>query len=152
MSNTFIISKEQLENVINCPKDSVPFDLNGYNTIGYCIDVYDGDTCKVIFTNPDNNTSFYKWTIRMMGYDAPELRGDTKPNGIIVRDLLRDKILNKCVFINCLGFDKYGRLLANLYEIDVNECIVKQDTSINEFILKQTAEYGTYPYFGGTKQ
>ena len=35
------------------------------------IDVYDGDTCKVVF---DLNGCLNKWNVRMEGYDSPEMR------------------------------------------------------------------------------
>lgn len=144
-------SADELNRLRNCPRDSAVFDLKGYKTFGFCVDVHDGDTCKVVFANPDNSEVFYKWTIRMMGYDAPELKGETKASAIVVRDLLKGKVLDKCVYVECLGLDKYGRLLANLYEVDQTTGNVDTSKSVNDAVLEETASVGTYAYFGGTK-
>jgi hypothetical protein len=149
---TVSISKETLQAIANCRRDSPVFDLKGHTAVGLGVDVHDGDTCKVVFPNPDNSAVFYKWTIRMMGYDAPELKGETKEAAIVVRDLLKSKVLDRPVYVECLGLDKYGRLLANLYEIDQTTGKVAATESINAFILRETANVGTYAYFGGTKQ
>ena len=78
----------------------------------------------------------------MSGYDSPELRTkdeEEKKAAIIARDVLKNKILNKIVDIHCGKFDKYGRLLGNIYY---------NKTNINEWMI--TNNYG-YIYNGGTK-
>jgi endonuclease YncB( thermonuclease family) len=132
--------------------DSKPFNLDGFESVGLCTDVYDGDTCKVVFPNKDCVDACYKWTIRMMGYDAPEIRGPTKDLGVAARDLLRSKILGKCVYVKCLEMDKYGRVLAYIHEIDpvaTNGLHKISDTTVNDYILNTAV--GAYEYTGGTK-
>ena len=60
----------------------------------------------------------YKWNCRITGVDTPELRTRDeleKKYGYEVRDKLRDKILDKVVTVKCGDFDKYGRLLIDIY-------------------------------------
>ena len=35
------------------------------------VNVYDGDTCKVVFPM---NGKLYRWNVRLSGYDTPEMR------------------------------------------------------------------------------
>lgn len=112
------------------------------------VDVYDGDTVRAVFSH---NGQFNKWTIRMYGYDSPEMRpskklenrDEIKKKAIESRDYLKSKILNKIVYLHCLDFDKYGRVLGDIYIDTLQEC------SVNTHMVNQ--HYG-YPYFGGTKK
>ena len=120
------------------------------NTFKICkiVDVYDGDTVRGVF---EHNGQYNKWTIRMYGYDSPEMRpskklenrDEIKMKAKESRDYLKSKILNKTVFLHCLNFDKYGRVLANIYSEEFGE------KSINDHMVEMN--YG-YPYFGGTKK
>lgn len=145
-----IFDQSQIDIVLNYPKSVPAFDLKGYSTLAVGVEAHDGDTCKIVFAMPDNPSVFYKWTVRMMGYDAPELKGTTKESAIIVRDILISKVVNKCVYVMCLGPDKYGRLLANIYSVDSSGRVDPE--SINDYILRTTANLGTYAYSGGTKK
>ena len=120
------------------------------NTFKMCkiVDVYDGDTVRGVF---ENNGVYNKWNIRMYGYDSPEMRPSRKlENRDAIkekakesRDYLKSKVLNKTIFLHCLDFDKYGRVLANIYSEEFGE------TSVNDHMVEMN--YG-YPYFGGTKK
>tara|TARA_Y100000816_G_scaffold287679_1_gene270840 strand:+ start:751 stop:1152 length:402 start_codon:yes stop_codon:yes gene_type:complete len=104
------------------------------------ISVYDGDSIKVIF--PLNGV-LYRWSCRLNGVDTPEIRTRNlkeKEMGLKVRDLLRDKILNKVVTLNCGELDKYGRLL-----VDINY----ESENINQWLI--TNGYA-YEYNGGRKK
>ena len=53
----------------------------------------------------------------LAGIDAPELRGGSaaeKAAGLEARDFLREKCMNKCVTLQNVETEKYGRLLANV--------------------------------------
>ena len=140
--------KEQLR---KCDKKTKPFSLDGITKLCKVVDVYDGDTCRVVF---EHNGSFNKWTIRMTGYDTPEIRPrKTVPNRDEVkararesRDFLKSKIMGypeQLVFIRCACFDKYGRLLGEIFtDSDLTE-------NINQLMI--TEGYG-YEYDGGTKK
>jgi micrococcal nuclease len=104
------------------------------------ISVYDGDTVKAIF--PLNGV-IYKWNCRLTGIDTPEIRTSDrlqKKFGYEVRDLLRDKILNKVVTLKCQDLDKYGRLLTEIWVGEQN---------INQWLIDSGYAFA---YDGGTKQ
>ena len=102
--------------------------------------VYDGDTISVIFKF---NKEFIKYSCRIVGIDTPELRTkntEEKKLGIIARDYLRELVLEKIIKIKVLDFDKYGRLLINLYtpddDKDISNMMVakKLNGAFNAFI------------------
>ena len=93
------------------------FTLSGKKILGKCVDVYDGDTVKIVFP-VDGMDELYRWNCRISRVDTPEIRTKNikeKEFAKVVRDKLREKILNKLVIVECLDFDKYGRLLTELY-------------------------------------
>ena len=67
--------------------------------------------------------------------------------GLLVRDFLRELILNKLVVIKCGKFDKYGRLLA--YVFQYYESGKEMSISINDTLIEKKF---AYPYDGGTKR
>ena len=114
--------------------------VKGTTVEGKVVSVYDGDTVKIIF--PLNGV-LYKWNCRLTGVDTPEIRTSNKKEkafGYVVRDLLREKILNKVVQVKCDDLDKYCRLLTVIYidGVDVNEWLIDKDYS--------------FAYDGGTKR
>ena len=116
------------------------FSLNGETHHGKVVSVYDGDTIKVVFPIYKR---MYKWNCRLNRVDTPELRtkSDTeKKYGYYVRDQLRDKILNKVVRVECKDYDKYGRLLSEIFI---------EDENVNNWLISN--EYA-FEYNGGTKQ
>lgn len=97
------------------------FSLSGKKYIGKCVDVYDGDTIKVVFA-VDGMDDVYRWNCRINRIDTPEIRTKNKKEkdfAKVVRDKLREKILNKLVIVDCQDFDKYGRLLAEIYHSEL---------------------------------
>jgi endonuclease YncB( thermonuclease family) len=110
--------------------DIPEFSLKGYNTAAKIVDVYDGDTCKAVLFLDNKLTKF---TIRMNGYDTPEIRTNNeieKIYGIAAKIIVSRMILNKIVYIKCDKWDKYGRLLANIYMKTPKEMIC-----LNEWII-----------------
>ena len=118
------------------------FGFHGETKEAKVVSVYDGDTVKVVFPVL---RKLYKFNCRLQGVDTPELRTRDKTEkayGIKVRDLLREKILNKVVTIHCGDFDKYGRLLIDI------QC--KNDKEkISEWLINN--KYA-FVYAGGTKK
>lgn len=105
------------------------------------VSVYDGDSIKAIF--PLHGV-LYKWTCRLTGIDTPELRTSCdveKEMGYKVRDILREKILNKVVKLHCWELDKYGRLLVRV--------ICDDGVCVNDWLIDN--EYA-FAYDGGTKR
>ena len=131
------------------------FSLNGMKCQGKIVSVYDGDTVNIVLplfgqTNALTNTQIneasgiklYKFSCRLSGVDTPELRTKNvkeKEFGLQVRDKLREKVLNKVVNVECYDFDKYGRLLIDIYIDDIH---------INKWLI--TEGYAK-SYDGGTK-
>ena len=66
--------------------------------------------------------------LRLYGIDTPELRGSEREEGLKVRDILREMILDQEVIINTYKDKqgKYGRYLANIFlnGIDINEWLL----------------------------
>ena len=51
------------------------FDFNGYEAQVRIVDVYDGDTVKIVFPLTDNEPErLYRWNCRLINIDTPEIR------------------------------------------------------------------------------
>ena len=106
---------------------------------GKVVKVYDGDTITIAACL---NDKCYKFSTRLLGIDTPEIRGKSvkeKALAIEARDYLKTIIFEKMVELRNVSYDKYGRLLANVYF---------EDTSISDLLIEQ--KYAV-PYDGGTK-
>ena len=129
-------------------KKTPKFSLENHTKLAKVVDIYDGDSCRVVF---EHNRTINMWNIRMYGYDSPEMRpslslenrDDVKQKARESRDYLKGLILNKTIYLHCLDFDKYGRVLANIYTDGIN------NKSVNDHMVDNN--YG-YAYFGGTKK
>ena len=90
--------------------------MNTYIYNAYVTDVYDGDTITC-----DIDCGFYtilkKQKIRLFGIDTPEVRGEERTEGLKVRDILREQILDKTIVLETKKDKKgkYGRWLAIVY-------------------------------------
>jgi len=84
--------------------------------------IYDGDTitCDI---DLGFNTILRAQKIRLLGINAPEVRGEQRAKGLKSRDALRSKISNKWIIIETKQDKKgkYGRWLGNIWFED--ECI-----------------------------
>jgi micrococcal nuclease len=92
--------------------------------------VYDADTIRV-----DIDTGFGIWhhneSIRLMGIDAPEIRGEERPDGLISKAWLLDKIPPGTeIHIQTIKdrTGKYGRYLAYVWfeGVNLNEQMVAE--------------------------
>ena len=116
-------------------------ELNFKNKTFLCkvVDVYDGDTVKVVFYFHD---VLYRWNVRLYGINTPEmrpsrlnpLRKSIKANAIKSRDYLKSLFekKNNLLYIECGDFDKYGRLLGTFFYKDI---ISLYDESINHQMI-----------------
>lgn len=125
----------------NANDKTISFSFEGRQCLGKVVEVYDGDTVKIVFPLTDKEPDrLYKWNCRLINIDTPELRSkniEEKAYGKLVKDKLCEKILNKLVFIKCSDFDKYGRLLVEIFENSNSE------QSINNWLIenKYAKEY-----------
>ena len=91
--------------------------------------VYDGDTITV-----DIDLGFNIWkkneSIRLLGIDAPEIRGEEREQGLISKKFLSHLVLHKEVEIRTHkdSKGKYGRYLAIIIvnELNVNEYMIQK--------------------------
>lgn len=60
--------------------------------------------------------------LRLYGINAPEVRGEERPEGLVARDWLRERILDKDIIIKTYKDKKgkYGRYIADVYLDGVN--------------------------------
>ena len=149
--------------------DIEEFSLQGTVTKGKVVEMYDGDTCKIVLIYKNE---LMKFNCRLMHLDTPEMKPPrNKPNreeeiknAIKCRNRLLQltsscelslednktkiqikKLLdknNKIITIKCHEFDKYGRLLVELLN-EENDIKTFNDILIEEGMAKR--------YEGGTK-
>ena len=112
-----------------------------YHYRAHITKVYDGDTCTV-----DIDLGLKIWTrdetVRLYGINAPEVRGVERPQGLLSRDFLRGKILDKDVIVETFQDEKgkYGRWLATIWLEEYGNW-----TNINKLLVDQGfAEYKDY--------
>ena len=141
---------------INTP----PFSLKGINTYARVVNVVDGDTLSLIIAVFDN---YFKFNTRIKGIDTCEIHSpDLKikecglkakqqvcnivssiklnsDNKKEIIDYFKNNII--LVWIECFDFDKYGRLLANIYTKD-------KKINISKYLLELKLAYS---YEGDTK-
>ena len=141
------------------------FSLNGQKLWGRVVSLYDGDTLTIAL-NIFNGV--YKFSVRMNGIDTCEIKSKNENNKELAKNarsrllsLITGKnltetttwndrrkinnMLNKDIYIvwvECLNFDKYGRLLANVYsDENSTECF-------SQILIKEKL---AYKYEGDTK-
>ena len=108
---------------------------------GKVVKVYDGDTITIatrIYNDP-----VCKFSVRVNGIDTAEMKGwldASKKMAILARDQLTDLIYGKTVRLENVQFEKYGRLLCELYAGDVH---------INRWMIEN---HLALEYHGDTKQ
>lgn len=100
--------------------------------------VYDGDTITV---DIDLGLGIWKMgeKIRLADIDAPEVRGEEREAGLISRDALREKILNKRIRIKTEKDKKgkYGRYIGTIFIIEADLLMENvEDVNVNEWMVK----------------
>jgi endonuclease YncB( thermonuclease family) len=144
------------------------FSLEGKQMYGKIVDIYDCDTFTIAFYM-DNKIKLYK--CRLFGIDGIELEGSTKSLALeakqFVIELIIGKKLNKnietmnkkelrklyednIVFVKCYKFEKYGRLLVDVYLCE-KSCglYIEDNISINKKLLLNGF---AKEYYGKTKE
>jgi endonuclease YncB( thermonuclease family) len=114
-------------------------------TSGKVVKVYDADTITIanrVSVGNSHTEEIYRFQVRLNGIDTPEIKSKnatTKTLAIKARDVLAEMILGKVVVLRNVDFEKYGRLLADVYFGDIH---------INQWLLDN--KYAV-KYDGGTK-
>lgn len=95
---------------------------NFYYYKAIVVSVYDGDTITV-----DIDLGFDMWMknkkLRLFGIDTPEIRGEERPEGLIAKQFVLDRIpVGSKIQVKTEkdGTGKYGRYLATIYYSDGN--------------------------------
>jgi micrococcal nuclease len=110
---------------------------------GEVIKVYDGDTITVAAQLPYPESPYYRFSIRLLGIDTPEINGcseEERAEAHRAKKALEDLILHKTVRLENRRQEKYGRLLADVYLGDIH---------INRWLLENGH---AKPYDGGKKE
>ena len=121
-------------------KETIPFIPNIDSA--YIIKVYDGDTITIASKLPNMNEPIYRFSVRLLGIDSPEIKGKSfteKELAIKARDALHELIFDKMVTLQNVSTEKYGRILADVYLDDLH---------INKWML---LEKYAIPYDGRKK-
>jgi endonuclease YncB( thermonuclease family) len=128
------------------------FTLNGMCLHGRLVDIIDGDSLVIIIPVFDG---FYKYHVRINGIDTCEMKSKSEQNKRLalrarseilnlvtnsefqydidrksIQKTLNDKVY--VVYLECCEFDKYGRLLANVYiDNSKEQCFAKHLVDVN---------------------
>ena len=141
--NEDVVQKEEeddYDHMIYKWEDTVHFTVPV--TCGQVIKVYDGDTITIAARLPMVNSPLHRFSVRLNGIDAPEIKGKDEDEKIAAQEakqFLSNLILHKKVKLLNRDTEKYGRILADVYI---------GDTLVNALLFKEryVVEYG-----GGTK-
>ena len=99
-----------------------------------------GDTITVVGYL---GTQLYKFSVRVLGCDTPEMRGKSEHEKALARkakEFVKSLCLDKIVTLKNHGKEKYGRVLAEVWVNNVN---------LSEALI---AEGLAYKYEGGAKR
>lgn len=139
--------------------------LTGKEMWARVVDVYDADTLTLILPL---EFGYYKFSCRVYGIDTAEIKSKLDDNKITankaknrilelcgVKNIQLDKLYSRketqamlnsqvyLVYVKCREWDKYGRLLIDVYNDIYNSRVNLADILIGEKLA--------YAYFGGTK-
>jgi len=123
-------------------------------TQGIVIKVYDGDTITIAAKLPYEKSELYRFSVRLNGIDAPEIKGkteDEKNAAHISQKALEKLILHKHVILKNTNTEKYGRILADVYLERLNPGLRGScdELHLNQWLLDNKL---AVPYNGKTKQ
>jgi len=120
-------------NLVNINSDDIDyFSFDGLTIIAKPCNIYDGDTFSAIFMF---NGMLIKYRCRCLGYDSPEMRPLKKNKNRENEKRLAleakqrfTELLGDLVTLKCGKFDKYGRILVEIYvnNICINEKMIEE--------------------------
>jgi endonuclease YncB( thermonuclease family) len=122
------------------------FSLNGLETLGKVVKRYDGDTATIILIFKGTP---YKFNVRLLGIDCAEKRSKNPKEvecAYLAMDYFDKFVNDELVFVKCHKWDKYGRLLVEIFKLDTNQ-------SNTRLLNKELVEHNlAYEYSGKTKK
>jgi endonuclease YncB( thermonuclease family) len=119
-------------------------------SIGRVIKVYDGDTMTIACCLHGDSTveRYYRFSVRLAGIDTPEMKSRNpteKSLATAAQTALSNLVLHQLVTLRNVKFEKYGRLLADVYVTDNS---TGKELHVNQYMLDRG--YAVY-YDGGAK-
>jgi micrococcal nuclease len=110
---------------------------------GRVIKVYDGDTITI---GTHVYGTAYRFSVRLLGIDTPEMNGPHKEKAILARDELSALIFHKTAILKNVSLEKYGRLLADVYVdgIHINAWMKQKGHAVEYFGGKKPTERGQH--------
>lgn len=155
---------EEHSNLLDATEKHIKtFSFNGVSSFCKVSNVYDGDTCRVIFYyggptiegsgQQNKNKVLTRITVRLDHIDAPELRSDNEHEVEMAKQAkqtVSDYLLDKICYVNFYKNDKYKRPLADIYPCIQNQDrqYIKTDKSINQILIDKGL---ARVYHGGKK-
>lgn len=118
--------------------------LKGYESFAKCVRITDGDTCSLVFFV---NGYPQKYKCRLSHIDTAELSSTNAHEASVAlkaKNRLTELIYDKIIYIKCNEWDKYGRLLVDVYLNDSNNAI-----SVNKLLINEGL---AYEYNGSKKK
>lgn len=120
------------------PEKMKHISFEGCSFWGIPTNIYDGDTFSIIFIIDGKPI---KYRCRTLGYDSPEMKpllsNPNRESEIILAKKAKDRFTElltmhhtKMVFVKCYKFEKYGRLLVELWNNVDGE-------SINQIMIRE---------------
>lgn len=135
-----------------------PFSFEGLSDYVEVISILDGDTISIsipIFmqfgSSKCERSGIYRFNIRLYGIDTCELKSKDSQEAFSAKEAKTrlTQLISECnnkIFVKLLKYDKYGRILGELFKDDPS---IVQSTSFNQILL---AEGLAKSYFGGSKE
>lgn len=147
--------------------NSIPeWNLKGKHFYAKILDIYDGDTVTITIKI---NKQYYRINCRLHNIDTPELRSSEEDEKMAAKMARRHLIflltkkqldldvsrndVRKCCFeenpvfmVECGDFDKYGRLLINIFDnggLDINKKMI-EDGFAGEYDGKAKSRWTNY--------
>lgn len=144
--------------------------LEGKEMWARVVDVYDADTLTLILPL---DLGYYKFSCRVYGIDTAEIKSKLEETKAIankaknrmlelcgVKNIQLDKIYSRketqamlnskvyVVYVKCKEWDKYGRLLIDVFNNVYND-VYTNHVNLADILIREKLAYA---YFGGTKQ
>jgi micrococcal nuclease len=118
-----------------------PSAVHLYTYRAHCTRAYDADTITVD-VDLGMHVTLHGITLRLSRIDAPEVRGEERPEGLAARDFLRALVVDQDVLIQTFkdAVGKYGRYIAEVW-VEHDEGLLNMS---DHLVANGHAEYREY--------